>query len=174
MKLFKNDPWSPYLAGLLIGALSVGSLFFIHHTLGTSTTFVRLAAAFWAVFNPGHLQANDYYKSYLENNFWINWQFALVAGIFLGSYFGGFGHRRNAENVPGIWKQKFGPGKALRFFGAFLGGIIALFGARLAGGCTSGHAISGGIQLAATGWIFMMGVFAIGIPAAFIIYGKRS
>ncbi len=174
MKYFKKDPWPSYLVGLLIAALSVGALYFIHHTLGTSTTFVRLAAAFWAVFSPEHLQENDYYKSYLENNSWINWQFALVVGIYFGALIGGIGNRRNPENVPGIWKERYGSGKALRYFGAFMGGIIALFGARLAGGCTSGHAISGGIQLAATGWIFMMGVFAIGIPAAFILYGKRS
>ena len=51
---------------------------------------------------------------------------------------------------------------------SFIGGFLVILGARFAGGCTSGHAISGGIQLAASGYLFMLGVFALGIPTAFL------
>ena len=56
----------------------------------------------------------------------------------------------------------------------FIGGFILLLGARIAGGCTSGHCISGGLQLAVSGWVFMIALFAVGIPAAMMIYKKRS
>ena len=61
---------------------------------------------------------------------------------------------------------------ALRYAMAFVGGVILMFGARLAGGCTSGHGISGSLQLAISGWTFFIAVFVAGIVTAFSLYGK--
>jgi uncharacterized protein len=49
-----------------------------------------------------------------------------------------------------------------------------LFGARLAGGCTSGHGISGGLQLALSSWVFMISLFSSGIIIALILYPKAG
>jgi hypothetical protein len=58
--------------------------------------------------------------------------------------------------------------------GAFAGGVILMFGARLAGGCTSGHGISGSLQLALSGWAFFASVFLSGILTAFLIFGREG
>ena len=56
----------------------------------------------------------------------------------------------------------------------FLGGAVLLFGARLAGGCTSGHSLSGGLQLAVSSWIFTASMFAAGVATAFALYGRKG
>ena len=57
---------------------------------------------------------------------------------------------------------------------AFLGGVILMFGARLAGGCASGHGISGSLQLALSGWVFFASVFVSGILTALMLFGKEN
>ena len=91
---------------------------------------------------------------------------AIVASTLSGD--------RRVEHVPAIWQARFGPGRRRRYLGAFVGGALLLFGARLAGGCTSGHGISGGLQLSISSWIFMAGMFASGIITAMLIYGRAS
>jgi hypothetical protein len=166
-----KDRWSPYIVGVFIAFLSVASFLFFQHMIGTSTTFVRLAAAILSLIAPGYIQTNSYYMNYLHNNYWINWQMCLIIGTFIGSYLAGSFYKKSPnQSVPTIWKNRFGKSIAKRRIGAFIGGVIILFGARFAGGCTSGHAITGGMQLAVSGWIFMIGLFAIGVPSALIIY----
>lgn len=175
LDFIKMDRWSPFISGALLALLSLCSFYFFGEMLGTSRTFVRIAAAFWNVVDPQHLQENPYYRGYLENNVWINWQFALVVGVFIGSYLAGnLFHKSPVVHVPAIWKNSFGDSRWKRYLGAFLGGVTILIGARFAGGCTSGHGISGGMQLATTGWLFMMGLFGAGIPTAFLMYKTKK
>lgn len=170
-----KDRWSPFLVGLLLGCLSLITLTFFHHTLGTTTTFVRFVAIVWNVINPEHLEVSSYYRNYLHENSWVNWQFASIIGIFIGSYLASsLGPKKPDEYVPEIWKSRFGPSAIKRALGAFFGGVLLLFGARLAGGCTSGHVISGGMQLSVSGWLFMVAFFATGLPTAFLLYSARS
>jgi len=175
LEYLKKDRWSPFVAGLMIAILSLLSFYFLEQMLGTSRTFVKIAAALWYIVDPKHVQENPYYQIYLENGSWIDWQFTSVIGIFIGSYFAGnFFKKSPVVHVPEIWKQRFGSSPAVRYFGAFLGGVIILIGARIAGGCTSGHAISGGMQLATTGWLYMAGLFGVGVPAALLIYRTKN
>ncbi len=175
MLVFKRNRWNPYFVGLLIGGLSLFCFAFLHHTIGTTTTFVRFAALFWQFVDSGHLESTIYYKNYLENNSWINWQMAFVVGIFMGSYIASRNLKEDKKPfVPELWQKTQGSSKVKRLFWAFLGGVILLFGARLAGGCTSGHVISGGMQLALSGWLFMGAFFATGLPAAYFIYRKKG
>ena len=58
------------------------------------------------------------------------------------------------------------------YIAAFIGGVIILYGARLADGCTSGHGISGCLQLAVSGWLFFIVMFASGILTAKLLYGR--
>jgi uncharacterized membrane protein YedE/YeeE len=57
---------------------------------------------------------------------------------------------------------------------AFIGGVVIIFGARLADGCTSGHGISGVLQLAVSSWTFFIVMFASGIVTAFILFRRNS
>jgi len=174
LKIFRKEKWSPYLAGFFIAVLAISSLFLFHNTISASVTFVKIAAFFWSIVDPEHLQESLYYQDYLQNKAWIDWQAMLVLGIFLGAF---ISRRLSAKASSGsrpIKWQVTGGISPKRYIVAFLGGIIVMLGARFAGGCTSGHAISGGFQLALSGWIFMIGVFALGIPTAFIMYHKKS
>jgi uncharacterized membrane protein YedE/YeeE len=56
---------------------------------------------------------------------------------------------------------------------SFLGGVLLLYGARMAGGCTSGHGISGGLQLAVSSYLFMAAMFAAGIATAIPLLRPR-
>jgi len=62
---------------------------------------------------------------------------------------------------------------AKRFVAAFLGGIVIMYGARLAGGCTSGHGISGGLQLAVSSWLFLAVMFGTGLGISALMFRKR-
>ena len=48
-----------------------------------------------------------------------------------------------------------------------------MYGARLANGCTSGNGISGGLQLALSGWVFLVVMFPAGILTAFLLFRPR-
>ena len=76
------------------------------------------------------------------------------------------------ELVPEVWRERFGPSVAKRFFAAFLGGVVIMYGARLAGGCTSGHGISGGLQLALSSWLFLAVMFGTGLGLSAVLFRK--
>ena len=76
--------------------------------------------------------------------------------------------------MPSIWARRFGPSTTKRFVWAFVGGAIAMYGARLANGCTSGNGISGGLQLALSGWTFLAAMFVAGIATAFVMFRVKA
>ena len=78
------------------------------------------------------------------------------------------------EPVESLWRSRFGASRRKRYLVAFFGGVILMFGARLAGGCTSGHGISGSLQLALSGWVFFASVFVSGILTALMLFGKEN
>jgi len=49
-----------------------------------------------------------------------------------------------------------------------------MFGARLAQGCTSGHGISGSLQLAVSSWVFVGAFFAVGLATALLLFGREG
>ena len=167
--------WSPYVVGVGIGVLSWITFGLMGKALGASTTFVRAAGAIEGVVAPEHVQNNAYFAKYLVGKPAFEWQFALVIALAIGAFVAGWlGRSRQKRSVPEVWEARFGPGKAKRFAFAFLGGAVMLFGARLAGGCTSGHAISGGLQLALSSWVFVVAMFASGVGAAMLIYRTKA
>ena len=77
-------------------------------------------------------------------------------------------------SMPSMWVKQFGASRMKRFATAFAGGVLLLFGARLAGGCTSGHMISGISQLAVGSFIFGITTFAVAIGTAKLLYRGSS
>jgi len=72
-----------------------------------------------------------------------------------------------------MWSAEFGQSSPRRMTHAFIGGVLLLFGARLAGGCTSGHMISGISQLTIGSFLFGISIFASGIITARMLYSRR-
>lgn len=99
----------------------------------------------------------------------------LLIGVFLGSMLSSrlSGDRSNIA-VPPLWRWRFGESTGKRFAAAFIGGALMVLGARVAGGCTSGHGISGTLQLAVQSWLFIGLAFATAIATAFLIFGKEG
>lgn len=91
---------------------------------------------------------------------------ALASAVMSGSF--------KLESVPKIWRERFGSSVMKRMIAAFIGGVVILFGARLADGCTSGHGISGSLQLAVSSWTFFLVMFASGIVTAFVLFRRNS
>lgn len=175
--ILKQSRWSPYGVGIGIGMLSWVTFAFMGKALGASTTLVRAVAAIEGTIAPSHVYANAYFHKYIgtasEPLPIFEWQFALVVMMIFGALLSSrLSGDRIHEDVPKLWKWRFGSSKGLRYMGAFCGGVILLFGARLAGGCTSGHGISGGLQLAVSSWTFFLCMFGAGVVTAFILYGK--
>ena len=125
--------WSPYAAGALSGLVGVFSVWFAGKYFGASTSFVRTAGMIEQLFGPERVSTMEYFVKYLPQ---IDWQWMFVAGIFLGALVssvtsGSF----RFQAVPDMWADRFGEksiGK--RAVVAFVGGVVAMFGARLAGG----------------------------------------
>jgi hypothetical protein len=102
----------------------------------------------------------------------ITWDFMLLIGVFIGAFISAaFSGVFNLAWVPeGIWTENFGYSSTTRLVVALIGGIIMGFGARWAGGCTSGHGISGSLQLALSSWVAASCFFIGGIATAMLIY----
>jgi uncharacterized membrane protein YedE/YeeE len=177
--MLKRSRWSPYLVGALIGVLSWITFAAMGKALGTSTTMVRIAGAIESAAVPEHADQNAYFAKYRgtaeKPKPVVEWQFALVVFMVVGAFLAAkLGGTLRGETVPALWAQRFGGSRLKRWLGAFLGGLILLFGARLAGGCTSGHGLSGGLQLAVGSWIFTGAMFATGIVTALALFGRKG
>ena len=105
----------------------------------------------------------------------LTWSGILLVGVFFGGMIGAWSSRtwKLRLNSDEQWKQVFGPSWPKRWLLAFLGAIVLEIGAGIAGGCTSGLAISGGMLLAPAAFIFIGAMFASGIATAWLVYGRR-
>lgn len=169
--------WSPYVVGVGIGMLSWFVFATANHPLGITTAFENTAALTEQAAAPEAAQANPLFaKKAAEGKApKIDWEWMLVIGVFIGAWLSArMGNDREPRKVPPLWQWRFGPSVAKRFAGAFFGGALMMFGARLAQGCTSGHGISGALQLAVSSWIFVLLLFAGAVAAAFLLYGKEA
>ena len=176
MNPLRMKAWSPYLVGAGIGMLSWLTFATANKPIGITTAFEYTAAL------TEHAAAPQVTQPYLEakakdnKSPKIDWEWMLVVGVFLGAYLSSkmSGDRAPEEKVPPLWRSRFGDSPGVRYAGAFFGGLVMMLGARIAQGCTSGHAISGVLQLALASWIFAPVMFAVGIAVAFLIYGKEG
>lgn len=168
----RDKGWSPYLAGALSGVVSILSVALVGKFLGASTTFVRAAGKIESLFAPDRVAEMQYY---VDKGINVDWQWMFVVGVLLGSFIAAVTSRTfRWQAVPDMWERRFGLNRAKRGLVAFMGGVIAIFGARLAGGCPSGHGLSGTLQLAVSGYIALICFFVGGIVVAHLLYGRRE
>lgn len=124
--------WSPYVAGALIGMVSWFSVLTAGKYLGVSTSFVRTAGMIEKWFAPEHVATSPYF---LKEAPIIEWQWMEVLGILIGAFIasrlsGDF----RSRFLPPMWQERFGPSRFKRWAVAFGGGVVLMFGARLADG----------------------------------------
>lgn len=128
-----EDGWSPYAAGALSGLVGVFSVWFAGQYFGASTSFVRTAGMIEQLFGPERVARMDYFIQVVPR---IDWQWMFMVGIFLGAMTAALtsGSFR-LQAVPDMWAARFGASSTARRAGvAFVGGVVAMFGARLADG----------------------------------------
>lgn len=132
MQTIEKRGWSPYLAGTLSGILSVLSVWVAGKYFGASTTFVRSAGMLEKIIGPDRVAQMPYFLKEVPQ---IDWQWMFVVGILIGSWIASTISRTFLwKGVPDMWEKRFGPNQLKRGIVAFIGGIIAMFGARLADG----------------------------------------
>jgi uncharacterized membrane protein HdeD (DUF308 family) len=129
----QDGGWSPYLAGALSGVVGVLSVWFAGQFLGASTSFVRTAGMIEQFFGPERVAQMAYFVKTVPE---IDWQWMFMVGVLLGAAIaavtsGSF----KLQAVPDMWAARFGAGSTVkRAVAAFVGGVVAMFGARLADG----------------------------------------
>jgi uncharacterized membrane protein YedE/YeeE len=162
------DVWPPYAVGIGIGVLSWLSFLFSDKPLSCSTAISQTSGMVEKIFKGRKAAGKEYYKKYPPK---IDWRWMFLAGVFIGGFLsaqlsGSFSLRW----VPGLWEQTFGGPVPPRLIAAFGGGLIMGFGSRWANGCTSGHGISGTLQLSVSSWVSVVFFFTGGTGCALFIY----
>ena len=153
--------------GVLFGLLSTAAIA-LYGPIGVSGTYPRFIGAMFRRVAPGYAAANPYL---VKMGSLLTPETMLVVGLLIGGFAAA---RFGASRAPAFEVVHAGETTpARRYRDAFLGGLLILFGARLAGGCTSGHIISGISQLAVSSVLFGAAVFASGMLTARLIKGGR-
>jgi uncharacterized protein len=161
--------WSPYIVGVCIGLLICLALVVSDRPIGCSTAFVKTGGLIEKLFRGGKVLEKEYYTMFPPA---IDWQFMIVPGIVLGAFISSFlSGTFGLFIVPPLWAAQFGDSAALRILAALAGGILLGIGARWAGGCTSGHGISGTLQLSVGSILSAACFFVGGIAMAMILFG---
>ena len=169
MNWLREVQWSPYAVGIGIGVLSWLTWLISKKAIGCSTSFARSAGMIEKFVRGKQVESKLYYQEVKPA---VDWQWMLVIGMVVGALIsallsGDFGW----QWIPARWAAAFGTDPLLRIIVALLGGILLGFGARWAGGCTSGHGISGTMQLAVSSWISAICFFVGGILMAQLLFG---
>jgi uncharacterized membrane protein YedE/YeeE len=159
---------NPYLAGVGLGLVLLLAFVVMGRGLGASGAFSTIVAVLVDAVAPEHARANDFYVGYLENGYGSPFKSFLmfeVIGVLVGGFISG--------SLAGRVKRTIERGPRMSAKGrialAVLGGTMMGFGAKLAGGCTSGQGLSGGAVLGLGSWTFMIMVFVGGYAGAYFL-----
>ncbi len=154
----KHGFWSPYLAGAGLGLTLLASFIIAGQGLGASRAFTVAAGTALNNLAPGYTATLTSLSKYLERPPFQDWTFLEVTGVLIGALIGVLISRG--------FRVRFDRGSSMsmgiRVITSFGGGIILGFASRLARGCTSGVALTGGAQFALSGWVFVIAMFTSG------------
>lgn len=151
------------VTGVVLG-VAVAVSIFVHQIVGESATYS------WLI---GQLVLPDaqYTRSVSQS---IGWEPLSGIGTFLGALIMAVFVTRQFQGfrpvVAPSWRNRFGTDPRTRALGSLGGFFLVIFGARMAGGCTSGHILSGGAQMAVSAWVFAIAVFAGMTATARLLY----
>ncbi len=156
--------WNPYFAGFLLGLTLLASLLTLGAGLGASGGIARFGAEVESWIAPSHVAASEYFGAWGANPL----AYYLVA-MFVGVVFGGLISAVFARRIDVRVEKGAAVSSKYRLSLALGGGVLAGYAARIAGGCTSGQALTGGAMLLTGSLVFMGCVFAGGYAAAYFV-----
>ena len=157
--------WNPYVVGVLLGLVLLATYAITGRGLGATAAFAALGSAFAGLLSPEHAAANPVHAKYWNGGApLLSWTLFLVAGAFIGAFLSGLAGRRVRAVVERGRRITDGTRLAL----ALAGGFIAAYGAKIAKGCTSGQALTGGSLLNVGSLVFMLAVFASAYGLAYV------
>lgn len=158
---------NPYLGGALLGVVLFLAFFVTGNGLGASGGLNRILVYFEDLVAPWHVDRTPFLLSMAggDKNPLDNWVVPVSIGTLIGGFISGW--------LNGRLKVETGKGPhisvRMRWLMAFAGGSFMGYGARLARGCTSGQALSGGAVLSVGSWAFMFAVFGGGYALAYFV-----
>lgn len=156
-----------YAGGILLGIVLFLAFLITGNGLGASGGISRLMVFFEDAIVPDHVNNTSYLAAMAggDTNPLDNWVVFLMLGTVIGGFVSGWWHGRIKLET------HRGPRMSVRsrWLMAFIGGAIMGYGARMARGCTSGQALSGGAVLSVGSWAFMFAVFAGGYALAYFV-----
>ena len=168
--IFYQKQWNWKLSGIALGLAFLLAVVLVK-PIGVSTQFVILDGIIWDFFSnevvvedvkapKGYSSTNPYLNKsggkYAKNvakplNYSFIFVLAMLAGGFLASKLQSTQPDKKELIAPEVWRSRFGDSSAKRYIVTFVGGVLVLLGSRLAGGCTSGHMMSGMMQTSLSG-----------------------
>lgn len=165
---YPGPAWSPYAVGAGLGVLSWLTFYFSDKPIGASSFYAQVAGFLGHLVAPRHTKSLAYFKAKPPR---VSWGFVFVLATIVGGALAALtGDEFVNEWLPPMWEARFGDSIALRAVIGFGGGLLMAFGARLAGGCTSGHGISGTLQLNVASWIAVICLFVGGVAVAMPLF----
>jgi hypothetical protein len=183
--------WNWKVSGLALGVVFFAAVALIK-PIGVSTQFVIADGIVAKAINHDLISASESAKhGYASSNAYLNksggkyakniakpmnYGFIFALCMIPGGLIGMLTSRKKGTKTNGLpppfHTERFGDSKALRYALSFAGGFLVLWGARLAGGCSSGHMMSGIMQTSLSGYFFTIAVFATAVPTAILVYRK--
>jgi uncharacterized membrane protein YedE/YeeE len=157
--------WNPYFAGVALGLVLLSTFLIMGNGLGASGAANRLGISALSAVAPLHVQHNAQMAGIAAHGPLDNWFVFELLGVLLGGAVGAYSAGRlKREVIRGARVSLL-----LRLTLALGGGLLMGVAARLARGCTSGQALTGGAMLSVGSWVFMLAVFAGGYGLAYFV-----
>ena len=160
--------WNPYLSGIGLGLVLLAAFVIMGRGLGASGAFSTVVAVGVNDVAPSQTTDNSFYQGYLGDGTqspFENWLVFEIIGVIIGGFISG--------SLAGRIKKVVEKGDRIttrkRLLYAFIGGTFMGIGAKLARGCTSGQALTGGALLSVGGWAFMLMVFVGAYVMAYFV-----
>lgn len=180
------------MGGILLGVVFLAAVWLIK-PIGVSTQFVIVDGIVWNLFDSNLITEDVSTESISSTNAYLNkgggkyaanvnspfnygliFVFCMVIGGYISGRFSKNKVYCGDRFYPEVWSNKYGESKKKRYFYVFLAGFLVLMGARLAGGCTSGHMMSGMMQTSLSGYLFAAGAFATAIPVSILLFKSKK
>ncbi|KAI9338178.1 hypothetical protein BDR26DRAFT_863134 [Obelidium mucronatum] len=163
---FTVPGWSPFSASLAIGLAQIASVVLVHNVIGASSVFpyvgyllVKTVDRNWEVNAP-------FYKEFVGLGSTVRFSVGVIVGGLVSAVTSGLTYGAGIGGRPVVDVLVYSPGVVARLV---FGGVFLVYGSRIAGGCPSGHGLSGMAQLSIASGVSVAAMFAGGTGVAYIV-----